>query len=107
MDQYEPWIKPPTIMKFDIVTRTAIGITTTWITAFYLLQSSKCGKHVNTAWVIDSTRCLHSYKYTIFISDLLTGLLVYCLPIPNVSSSPFSEYMVLISQMIYRFHSFI
>lgn len=81
-----------TSTKFDIVSKVAIGITLAWTIAFFLLALFKCGRNIDSQWgpLVDASRCLNSYKYTdaLFVSDLITDLLVICLPIPIVNSPP-------------------
>ena len=78
--------------KFDIVSKVAIWITSAWSIAFFLIQLLQCGKNIDSQWgpIIDASRCLDSYQYTdaLFISDLITDLLVICLPIPIVNPPP-------------------
>ena len=81
-----------TSTKFDVITKVAIGITLAWTIAFFLLTLFRCGRYINSQWgpLVDISRCLNGYNYTdaLFVSDLITDLLVICLPIPIVSSQP-------------------
>ncbi|KAF6225577.1 hypothetical protein HO133_009577 [Letharia lupina] len=67
--------------KFDIVSKVAIWITSAWTIAFFLIQLFKCGRYIDSEWgpLIDASRCLDSFQYTdaLFVSDLITDLLVY------------------------------
>lgn len=72
----------------DIVTKVAIGITAAWMITFFLLQLFMCGRHIEWNWgpFIVLERCVDGFKYNnaLFTSDLITDILVICLPIPYV-----------------------
>ena len=79
-----------TASKFDIATKVAIVLTAVWATIFFLLQLFICGRYISLNWgplINWATRCLDFYKYNdaLFVSDLITDLIVICLPIPLVS----------------------
>ena len=84
-----------TSSKFSIATKIAIGITSAWTIAFFFVNIFLCGRHVDFQWgpLIDFTKCLDFCKYNdaLFVSDLITDLLVICLPIPIVSYSPYFD----------------
>ena len=75
--------------RFDVVSKVAIGLTAAWTIAFFLATLFTCGRHVDFQWgpLIDLSQCYDIFKFddALFISDLVTDLLVICLPIPLVS----------------------
>lgn len=72
----------------DIVTKVAIGIAAAWTMTFFLLQLFMCGQHIAWNWgpFIVLETCVDGFKYNnaLFTSDLITDILVICLPIPYV-----------------------
>ena len=75
--------------RFDIVSKVAIGLTTAWTIAFFMATLFGCGRHIDFQWgpLIDLSHCYDIFKFddAFFISDLVTDLMVICLPIPLVS----------------------
>ena len=84
-----------TAPRFDIVSKVAIGITALWTIGFFLSQLFGCGRHIDLQWgpLVDLSRCLGFFRYNdaLFISDLVTDLVVICLPVPIVSCPPSSD----------------
>ena len=78
-----------TSRTFDHITKVAIGIIAAWTLTFLFLQVFFCGTHFEEDWgpLIDLSSCLDGFKYDdgFFISDLITDILVICLPIPIVN----------------------
>ncbi|KAL8832008.1 MAG: hypothetical protein Q9191_000537 [Dirinaria sp. TL-2023a] len=73
---------------FDIISKVAIVIVVAWTLAYGLAEILRCGGHVAAFWgpLIELAHCKTAYKFinTLFITDLITDLLVVGLPIPIV-----------------------
>ena len=83
-----------TSRTFDYITKVAIGVIAAWTLAFFFSQLFRCGPHLGKNWgpLIYYQSCLDGFKYDngLFISDLITDILVICLPIPIVNRPPCS-----------------
>lgn len=83
-----------TSRTFDYITKVAIGIIAAWTLAFFFAEIFFCGVHPERDWgpLIDLKSCVDGFKYDdgFFISDLITDILVICLPIPLVNYPPCS-----------------
>ena len=81
-----------TTRTFDYITKVAIGIIAAWTLTFFFLQLFFCGVHIEKDWgpLIDLESCIDGFKYddALFISDLITDVLVIGLPIPIVNYPP-------------------
>ena len=78
-----------TSRTFDYITKIAIGIIAVWTLTFFFMQLLMCGPHIEKNWgpLIDFESCLDGFQYDngLFISDLITDILVICLPLPIVN----------------------
>lgn len=76
---------------FDWTTKFSIAIVVMWTITFLFGNIFNCGKHVSASWgsVQDNlTYCGAGTKFTsaLVVSDLITDVMVLCLPLPVVVS---------------------
>lgn len=73
---------------FDIITKVMIVICSTWTVGFFLAQIFGCRNHFGAPFktLADVASCNTNIRLNaLMISDLLTDILVWILPIPVVS----------------------
>ena len=72
---------------FDWINRAAIAIVVLWTAGFFLIAVFPCGAKFYAAWSDLGAYCQVSFDVTssFIISDLITDVLVLCLPLPIVS----------------------
>ena len=77
---------------FDWATKITIAIVIMWTIGFVFATIFNCGTHVSAIWANvqhDLAYCADSKYFTraLVVSDLITDVIVLCLPLPVVSSS--------------------
>ena len=72
---------------FDHITKASVAVVILWTVAFFLATIFGCGKHFTYPWspLIDIGKCNTNMRLdALMISDLITDILVWLLPIPVV-----------------------
>jgi len=75
---------------FDWAIRISVAIVVLWTISFFLASLFECGVHFSANWgsVEDLSYCTAAFNIdnAFVVSDLLTDILVLCLPLPVVSA---------------------
>ncbi|MCJ1369192.1 hypothetical protein MMC20_000401 [Loxospora ochrophaea] len=75
---------------FDAVTIVTIGVISAWTSAFFLYNIFRCGSHFAWAWgpLVDMSKCGSHLQGqdALMITDLLTDVFVWVLPVPMIWS---------------------
>lgn len=75
---------------FDVVTKISLIVMTIWTAAFFLATIFGCGQHFNYPWapLLYISECNTNTRLdALMISDLITDVFVWLLPLPVVSFS--------------------
>lgn len=76
---------------FDLATRISIGIVVLWTIAYFFGFIFGCGTHFSANWgsVADEAYCkaLLDMDNSFVVSDVITDVLILCLPLPVVCDS--------------------
>lgn len=78
-------------MTFDIITKVFIVMCSLWTVAFWFATLFGCGKHFTNPWkpLIFIMECNTNMRLdALMISDLITDIMVWLLPMPVVSLNP-------------------